>query len=77
MIVFLINDYRMFQVSSNKDIYYLSLGSLVNLIHQNHEVVYHNFHADGSIIISVSCIPQEFTSKNVLKYHKCSLNKKR
>jgi len=61
------------QVTSNNDIHYLPLWSLVYLINQNYDVVCHNFHADGNIIISVSCIPEEFTSKNVLKYCKSPL----
>jgi len=47
---------RVSQVTSNNDIHYLPLWSLVYLIHQNYDVVCHNFHADGNIIISVCCV---------------------
>jgi len=44
------------QVTSNNDIHYLPFGSLVYLIHKNYGIVCHNFHADGNLIISVSCV---------------------
>ena len=70
---FFIKYNRVSWVTSNNDIHYLPLGSLVNLINQNYDVVCQNFYADSNIIISVSCIPEEFTSRNVLKYCKCPL----
>jgi len=59
-----INSYihRVFQVTSNNDIHYLLHCSLVYLIHQNYDVVCHNFYADGNIIISVSFVKSVYFS---------------